>query len=136
MSAVADLTFDLDQVRPLVEHARASKKWGKTYGDDGPARPALWLVKDEGIYLMSNGIPPKLADGTVAAPYQVGLVAYARGFDPTERDRMEVWDDAHEAVGGDDFADPLPIDWFETAIASGRATIVLRFTPTSVEVLV
>lgn len=131
---MTNLVFATEDVKPLVAHARASKQWHKTYEEvEGPAKPALWLVKDEGIYLMSNGNPRQMADGTES------LVAYAQGFDPRVGDRMDVYEAAREAVGGDDFADALPIEWFEDALSKDALTkrrfIVLKFEPDSIEVL-
>ena len=114
------LKFDLDKVRAQFDHAQRSddfrpsfteqfnefgdKCFGMDYDDieaklKGKIKPALWLVKDEGIYLMSNGKGDDRPD-----------VVYAKGFNPKERDRMDVWDDARAAVGGDDFAELIDHD--------------------------
>jgi hypothetical protein len=65
--------------------------------------PALQFVKDQGIYLMSNGSPQFDADDP-------NRVIYAEGFDPSKNEFGEWWEGAREIVGGDDFVEPLPLD--------------------------
>ena len=63
----------------------------------------LWLVKDEGIYLMSacntDGKGLKKADGKP-------VVTYARGYDPKYED--DLWEKTY-AVSHDDFAEFIPL---------------------------
>ena len=63
----------------------------------------LWLVKDDGIYLMSasnsDGRGLKKADGKP-------VVTYARGYDPKYED--DLWDKTY-AVSRDDFAEFIPM---------------------------
>ena len=99
--------------------------------DGAKIPPGLWLVKDEGIYLMSNGVT---ADGTRVPLDPV----YAKGYDPTKRDRMAVWDDARDAVGGDDFVEFLPAEWAYDAAArqrDPRDPFVLSVTPDEVRLV-
>lgn len=53
------------------------------------------LVKDDGIYMMVFG--PTAEQNTIA---------YAIGFNP-KTDGDDVWDRARDAVGGDDFGEPM-----------------------------
>ena len=139
------LFFDMEQVAGLARHAREAPERRMTmgqraeiYGEDrcavpqpGEERlapPCLWLVKDEGIYLMSPGIHPDA--GRTRAP-----VSYASGFDPTRDDRMAVWDRARDAVGGDDFAEEIPIDWIDAALAARAPRFVLEFRPDTIGLL-
>ena len=135
------LCFDMEQVAGLARHAREAPARRMTmgqraeiYGEDRCATPqpgeerlappCLWLVKDEGIYLMSPGIHPD------AEPQQRPArapVAYASGFDPTRDDRMAVWDRARDAVGGDDFAEAVPLEWVDAALAARAPAFVLDF---------
>ena len=63
----------------------------------------LWLVKDDGIYLMSasnsDGKGLKKADGKP-------VVSYASGYDPKYED--DLWDKTY-AVSPDDFAEFIPL---------------------------
>lgn len=113
-SPIVWLHFNVEAVAGLVEHCANSKlrrmtmdQRAEIYGEglaiipqpDEEARtpPALWFVKDDGIYLMSPG-----RDETTRPP-----VAYAQGYEP---DAEDVWERSREAVGGDDFAIALPLD--------------------------
>ena len=50
------IRFSLEEMKPLMDHARSCKEWRASYA--GPATgPGLVLVGDHGIYLMSNGTP-------------------------------------------------------------------------------
>jgi hypothetical protein len=60
------LFFDKLQVLHLINHAEASPEHRPTYFET-TAGPALWLVGDKGIYLMSNGAPAMLANGELDA---------------------------------------------------------------------
>ena len=143
------LVFDIEQVAGLADHARNAPRnrmdptqrieiYGEDACDPQPgeqdvARPALWLVKDEGIYLMSTGLYPE-GHGR-ALPGGRMAVAYAVGFDPRREDRLDVWDRARDAVGGDDFADPLPLEWVDAAVRARAPEFVLEFKPDAVELV-
>ena len=142
------LVFDMEQVAGLARHAREAPERRMTmgqraaiYGEDrcgvpqpGEHRlapPCLWLVKDEGVYLMSPGIDPD-AERTerTRAP-----VAYASGFDPTRDDRLAVWDRARDGVGGDDFAEDIPLEWVDAALAARSPQFTLSFGPDEIGLL-
>lgn len=108
------LIFPAEGVARVVRHALGSKKWGRGYGQTGQPKPCIIFVKDEGIYLMSNGEPADI----VKEPQR--FVVYAEGYDPTKEDRMVVYDRAREAVGGDDFGDYIEIDEVIRAIVAKR----------------
>ena len=143
------LLFDMEQVAGLARHSREAPARRMTmgqraeiYGEDrcavaqpGEERlapPCLWLVKDEGIYLMSPGIHPDAeTEERPARP----PVAYASGFDPTRDDRMAVWDRARDAVGGDDFAEAVPLEWVDAALGARSPEFALEFGPESIGLL-
>jgi hypothetical protein len=123
------LIFEADDVRRVIEHSiNASTQQGKTIGHDpktGKAitepvsAPAVLLVHDEGLYLMSNGEPRDIVSGVRS------FVAYARGCHPF-RD-LEWRTNARELVGGDDFSLCLP--WaldLKVLLDAGAKTVVLR----------
>ena len=109
------LKFDGDGVRELYEHARGCTDFKGAYGQK--PIPSLFLVHDDGVYLMSAGKPhlpnpdkPKMSK-----------VVYAEGCNP---DTDEDWWDASRAlVGGDDFAEALPLDLFEAILSLGLVGI-------------
>ena len=113
----AKLIFEMTELRSIIEHARAAKEFSAPYG--GKPAPALFLVKDSGIYLMSAGKPRQLrGDGS-----DWSVVAYAKGY---EADAPDSWDKCRAAVGGDDFAEALPLDWFTSALDAGAAKLHLH----------
>ena len=116
------LIFSFNELRPLIDHAKAANstqatmdqkwEWLAAQGvpedqifhrmgemteadNNAAAKPGLILVKDDGIYLMSNGGGEKSLN-----------VAYASGYNP--KVDGDVWDKCRDAVGGDDFALDIP----------------------------
>lgn len=95
------LKFAVMDVCRLINHAQASPEWRKAFWDEeGTPEPCLEFVKDDGIYLMSNGIPGMERDEAYTH------VVYAKGYDPRTGD---VWDKCRAAVGGDDFVEYLEL---------------------------
>ncbi len=132
------LSFDMDDVLRLYDHARgAGRHWvtleqaldllGETEFRwpseselrelEGRAPPALHLVMDRGVYLMSSGIPHQPDPARPGDP-DARLVVYAEGFDPNEDDW---YDAAHALLGGDDFAHALPLELLKPACDHPKA---------------
>jgi len=63
--------------------------------------PSLWLVKDEGIYIMDNAADRK------GKPE----VVYAEGLDASAD-----CDKVRAVAGGDDFVMTIPLDWVELSL--------------------
>lgn len=90
-------SFSVTNVRAVITRGRIDailnggfrNPHGLTPGQDD--RPGLWLVGDEGVYIMSNG---KLAED------QRPLVVYARECDP--KTNPEYWHYKRLHFGGDD----------------------------------
>ena len=123
------LYFDPEKVREAINQARAAKPEerratfgqyldGGAYTDDlkevpggiakvnASLKPEVHLVHDEGIYLMANAW---LEDAKM-------VIVYAVGCDPNKEDRETVWHRCRELVGGDDFADSIPLAPIERLI--------------------
>lgn len=127
---MARLTFDAADVRRVVEHSLAApeqspqitgydRKTGRAITTPVES-PAVILVHDQGVYLMSNGRPRDIVEG------ETSFAAYARSCDP--RKDGEWWDAARNLVGGDDFAETLP--WavqLKDALDRGAKTIIINF---------
>jgi len=97
------LSFKKAGVVELLEHSRESAEHRKTWGDKENL-PGLLLVKDDGIYLMSTGIPGLgKKDGGEGSH-----VVYARGYG-----KDADYDRIRDAAGGDDFSERLPLSYFE-----------------------
>ena len=63
---------------------------------------SLWLVKDEGIYLMN-------CYKKDTEFLKKDFVVYARGFNPNTLDRELVWNRSYE-ISRDDFAENIPLN--------------------------
>ena len=97
MADTTDLYFDLEAVLRLAEHAAAAPEHAQSYSEADSKTPcpgALMLVKDEGVYLMSNGLPGPALDGS--------HVVFAHGWTPDSPD-----DPSETHLGDDDFAEHL-----------------------------
>ncbi|MEV4158462.1 DUF3085 domain-containing protein [Nocardia salmonicida] len=98
-----ELWFPLSQVSVLAEHAMAATEHSWPSWDDNkpdPVPPALVWAKDQGTYLLSNGVPRLLADP--AEPDGSSQVVYAVGYD-------SYFNFTDTAVGGDDFAEYISL---------------------------
>ena len=96
-------TFPILAVRKVIERgiADAAANGGFRNPDYGTRpgegeKPGIWLVGDEGVYIMSNG---KLADG------QRSFVIYAEECDP--KTNPDYWHYKRQYFGGDDGIDFL-----------------------------
>jgi len=115
--AKANLTFDKSLLQELIDHAKSSTEWSMGYAAESKPEPALFLVGDEGIYLMSNGKPGLPKDEEAATKQAAGenffsqKVAYANECNP-EKDG-DWYDEKRRIFGGDDGAETLPLSYFE-----------------------
>ncbi|WP_426512879.1 hypothetical protein ACPPVO_20890 [Dactylosporangium sp. McL0621] len=74
------MIFPLGEVLVLVEHAAAAPANAEPVADEAPG-PALLLVAEDGIYLLSNGLPQ--LDAAPGQPQVYGMRAvYAEGCGP------------------------------------------------------
>jgi hypothetical protein len=107
------LHFDGKAVAELIAHAKAAPEHRPLYGDQATAKPGLWLVGDDGVYLMSNGLPPLPGNG--AKPNRV---VKARECDPEKVDFEDWWSMKADTFGEDDGCEFLPLDHIEEAFAA------------------
>lgn len=105
------LTWNLREVIRHANHARQSSHHAPSYGG-GVATAGLFLVGDEGVYIMSNGKdegrPP---------------VSYARECNPLTMDFDDWWSVKRASFGADDGADPLDIDGIPKEEVDGQLEI-------------
>lgn len=123
----AILRFDKSTVWRLVDHAQNSPDHEKAKASRRKG-PAIWLVADAGIYLMSNGLPALLATGRLAqegkAPMKPRLIAHAEGCGPI--DEFSDWYPIQVAMsGGDDFCEPLSIRDIRNALEEAKSQIII-----------
>ncbi len=120
---MAIITFTGSDALMLLVHAKQCKEHSSGYlGIEKPG-PGLLLVKDDGIYLMSNG-KPILAreDGAPGSKvvYAQGLGA-ALSLDGAEKERQR---QKVHAISGDDFVEFLEAKLFDNLQPEDQ----LRFT--------
>jgi Protein of unknown function (DUF3085) len=98
------LHFPWVGVSAAIEEAKTASASLPLYGDD--TGRGLWLVGDQGVYLMSNAAIDK------------PTVVYANECDPTALP-FEVWWEAKRATfGGDDGVDFIRIEEIEALVAA------------------
>ena len=73
------------------------------YDDEATPCPALQLVHDRGVYIMSNGIPRDMVDSSGS------YVVYAEGCDPSKAEFDDWYEKSRDLVGGDDFVEVIKI---------------------------
>ena len=92
------LTFpSTKRLKNLAKETLNANEFKTAYEDEHTNKKSFWLVKDEGIYVMSCYKGHK------------NLVAYAKGYNPKTSNRDEVWDKANY-ISGDDFAENIPLN--------------------------
>ncbi len=133
---MSKLVFKSADLLRVVEHSLAAPKQGEQLVDyrDGKAitapveAPAVLLVHDDGVYLMSNGEPRDIVNGTSS------YVAHAEGCNP--KADSDWYETSRQLVGGDDFGEHLP--WaadIKALIDAGRQQIIIDVTGGRLELL-
>ena len=122
--------FERASVARLLAHSRAAPSHEPSYAERyANIRPTagLWLVGDQGVYLMSNGRPALPMDGAHAL--------YAIEIDPTKVSFDEWWAAKRAAFGGDDGVEALRADFIDNWLAlHGGRMIPLDLTPRGIAV--
>lgn len=125
------LHFDRKMVKRLVEHSKAAPKHRTLYGVATTDAPGLWLVGDQGVYLMSNGEPGLMKPGGKGH-----VVCYANECNPGKLAFDEWWAAKRSSFGGDDGCEFLPATDLEKMLATQKRTVALDVTPTAIGCLV
>ena len=123
------LTFKNDKAKTLTQMLEWSMRQErrKPYNKKPTSQHGFWLVKDDGIYLMSS-TTKKFAIGE-----QTNTVVYARGYKPTKRNENTLWDKTH-AVSGDDFAEFIPLQDDQRIRILAGGDITIRLSATKLEI--
>ena len=102
------LVFWSKDLAPMMKHAMAHER-KLPYAEKVTKQQGLWLVKDDGIYLMSpTGKRFRNAWANKSLKPEHSTVVYANGYKPTKANRDTLWDKTH-AISGDDFIEFLPL---------------------------
>ena len=90
------------KLRDLAFRTLIATDFKTAYEQKYTSNKSLWLVKDEGIYLMNCY---KKTEEFLKKDF----VVYARWFNPNTLDRELVWDRSYE-ISRDDFAENIPLN--------------------------
>ena len=90
------------KLRDLAFRTLIATEFKTAYEQKYSSNKSLWLVKDEGIYLMN-------CYKKDTEFLKKDFVVYARGFNPNTLDRELVWDRSYE-ISRDDFAENIPLN--------------------------
>jgi hypothetical protein len=99
----AGLTFPWPKVLKAVNEVRIARQVRTLFGAE--TGPGLWLVGDEGVYLMPNT--------TTKSP----AIVYARECDPTKLAFETWWAKKRASFGGDDGVEFIPLTDIEKLLA-------------------
>lgn len=125
---MAVLIFEAISVQRLVEHAKCAPQHAMGYSDAQP-KPALMLVGDQGVYLVSNGEPADKAEDAPSC-----FVAHARGHNPNID--HDWWDAKRASFGGDDGVEVLDIiPAVDLLLSRGEAEIKIEINDDHVGLL-
>ena len=90
------------KLRDLAFRTLIATEFKTAFEQKYTSNKSLWLVKDEGIYLMN-------CYKKDTEFLKKDFVVYARGYNPNTLDRGLVWDRARE-ISRDDFAENIPLN--------------------------
>jgi hypothetical protein len=143
-------------VQRLLEHSKAAPEHRPLYGQKVTAKPGLWLVGDQGVYLMSNG-KPWLTDQPLSptcprcgAIYKPGdtvcgscqdprkitqVICYADECNPEILPFDEWWANKQVGFGGDDGCEYLDAASLEKALAGHDDKLLMDITPKQIALL-
>lgn len=101
------LVFKGSEVKKLIADSKTATFRTIPYvGNRQDVPVGLILVKDDGIYLISNAVRAE-------TPSASGLIAYAKGYEAPSKladdERGEQYEKIRDAAGGDDFAEAITI---------------------------
>src|ERR1019366_6563875 len=92
------LHFNSALVEQLLGHAKSASDHCPLYADARTKKVGLWRVGDDGVYLMSNGLPRLLQPDNA----EKAIVAYAQEVNPTTMEFDDWWGMKRASFGGDD----------------------------------
>ena len=122
-------TLKFKSNKSLVKLARETlfaKEFKTAYVDETTSDKSFWLVKDEGIYVMSRYIKN--------GKRKVEHVVYASGFNPKYDKHGDLWDRASQ-ISGDDFAENIPLDISQLNRLRDGGNLTIKLSPTTLTVI-
>ena len=117
-----------DNLRKLALQTIKRKKFNIPYTNETTSKKGIYLVKDEGIYLMNAF---SLAEGKT--PSTEGFTVYAEGYDPSTNEN--VWEDSY-LVSSDDFGEFLEMTPIMLASVHNGSDITIVLSDETIEMKV
>lgn len=103
---MGECRFKTKELKRCIEHAMASTEFLSS--DEKITEPGFLFVHDAGVYIMSNGQPRDVVEVTEDNETRSHTyVVYAKNCNPAVDE--DWWDNAQELVGGNDFAEFIPL---------------------------
>lgn len=129
---MAKLTFKNDKKDTLSRMMKFSNSHKRKYPyeEETTEDLGLWLVKDNGIYLMSP-----TNENFCLYDDEINSVVYAEGYKPTKKNEDTLWEKTY-AVSPDDFAEFIPLNKNATDRIIQGNPIVINLGSTKFSVLV
>lgn len=127
---MAILSFHAASVRRVIDHAKSAPEHQMSWTEHLP-QPAVILAGDQGVYLMSNGLP---SDKRADAPER-NFVAHALGMNPKiDPDWYEAKRTSYGRSHGEDLL--LIVDTLELLLGRGETFVQIEITEDQIGVLV
>lgn len=124
------LVFKGSEVRRLIDDSKKATYRHRPYDGSGKDVPVgLILVKDDGVYLISNAVTKP-----EESPSKTGLISYAKGYEAPSKladqdARGKQYDKIRNAVGGDDFAESVGISPTTAKLILDGMDFIVYLTP-------
>ena len=120
------LTFNRAGVEKMLAHTLEAKEHNRTFDTTGKPKPSLWLVGDQGIYLMSNGKPGLRAEDPENPERQ--FVVYANECNPDRMAFDDWWDIKQRSFGGDDGVETIDATSFQEVLRETTGPLRMSVT--------
>ncbi len=121
------LTFNSNkELKSLARETLSSNEFHQPYTKETTTEKGIFLVKDEGIYIM-DAYADKHPDS-----YNRRVI-YASGYNPKHDKYGDLWDRTY-AVSRDDFGEFVPMDNDALIRIMRGGKITIKLTPTMLEV--
>tara|TARA_R100001510_G_scaffold35965_1_gene32438 strand:+ start:112 stop:498 length:387 start_codon:yes stop_codon:yes gene_type:complete len=115
-------------LKSLARETLKAETFKQPYTNKTTKEKGVYLVKDEGIYLMNAY---ELEKGKTAS--SEGLTVYASGFNPKYDKYGDLWDRTYE-ISADDFAEFVPMDEDQLKRVAEGGIIKIDLSPSTLTV--
>ena len=115
-------------LKSLARETLKAETFRQPYTNKTTKEKGVYLVKDEGIYLMNA-----FDSNNDKTPKQNGFVVYASGFNPKYDKYGDLWDRTY-VVSHDDFAEFVPMDEDQLKRVAEGGIIKIDLSPSTLTV--